>query len=492
MKNDAVVVGSGPNGLAAAVTLASHGLGVLVLEAADVPGGGARTEPLTLPGYLHDTCSAIHPMGAASPLFRALPLGRYGLEWLHPPLCLAHPFDDRPAARLHRSVDVVADDLGPDGDAWRGLIGGLAAGWDDVVSGVLGPPLAANPLGLLPWARSLLSADVVAREAFSGSQARGLFAGLAAHSILPLDRAPSAGVGLALAAAGHAGGWPLPRGGAGAITTALVSLLEDLGGRVVTGHRVRSMLDVPPARATVFDLTPGPLARVLGDDAGPSYARALARAPRGPGVFKLDWALSEPIPWRSSACREAGTVHVGGTYEEIAAGERAVWEEREPGSPFVLVSEPTRFDPTRAPGGGHVGWAYCHVPNGSPSDWTARIEAQVERFAPGFRDCIAARSALGPADLEARNANLAGGDIGGGAITIPRLLAGSVPRLDPYATPLPHVFVCSSAVPPGGGVHGMCGFHAARSVLARRFGRRVHRDPARALGPRLGTCDEVA
>ncbi len=489
MKHDAVVVGSGPNGLAAAVTLASHGLRVVVLEAGDRPGGGARTDQLTLPGYLHDTCSAIHPMAAASPLFNALPLARYGLEWVHPPLCLAHPIDGLPAVWLDRAAGAVAADLGPDGPAYRGLIGQLADTWDESVASLLGPPLSPAAVHLTRWSRGLLSAETVARS-FTGSRARALFAGLAAHSIIPLDRRPSAGVALALAAAGHAVGWPLPRGGAGTLTSALVALLEDLGGEVVTGRRVRSLLDVPPAPATLLDLTPGPIASVLGDSVPAAYRRALTGFPYGPAAFKLDWALSEPIPWTSEACRHAGTVHAGGTFAEIARAERAAWTGQGVDRPFVLVAQPSLFDPSRAPDDGHTGWAYCHVPNGSTEDWTDRIEAQVERFAPGFRECIRARAITAPGDFEGRNANLVGGDIGGGALTVRRILTGPALRSDPYTTPLPHVFVCSASTPPGAGVHGMSGFHAGRSVLKRCFGIRVPPDPARALGPRLRELDD--
>ncbi|MFV1986697.1 MAG: phytoene desaturase family protein, partial [Gemmatimonadota bacterium] len=424
----------------------------------------------------------------ASPLFSALPLARYGLEWVHPPLCLAHPLDAGPAAWLDRSVTAVVRDLGTDGPAYRALIGGLADAWDDSVEGLLGPPLSLPGAGLARWSTGLRSADAVARS-FSGARGRALFAGLAAHSMIPLERRASAGVGLALAAAGHAAGWPFPRGGTGSLTAALVALLEDLGGEVITGRRVRSLLDVPPAPATVLDLTPRPIARLLADSVPPAYRRALSRFRYGPGAYKLDWALSEPIPWTSEACRRAGTVHVGGTFEEIARAERAAWTGQGGDRPFVLVAQPSRFDSTRTPDEGHTGWAYCHVPHGSSEDWTDRIEAQVERFAPGFRECIRARSVTTPADFEKRNANLIGGDIGGGALTLGRIMTGPVLRRDPYTTPLPHVFVCSASTPPGAGVHGMCGFHAARSVLRRRFGIHVPTSPARALGPRLREFD---
>jgi len=486
MTPDAVVVGSGPNGLAAAVVLASHGLRVQVLEEADEPGGGARTEELTLPGFRHDSCSAIHPMGAGSPLFRALPLDRHGLEWIHPPVCVAHPLDDHPAAWIERSVDRVADALDEDGSAYRRLFGPCVDRWDETVGALLGPPLTPRGMaGLAAWSLGLLPADRLARGAFTGERARALLAGLAAHSILPLERHASAGVGLVLGAAAHAVGWPLPRGGAGAIGGALRALLEEMGGEVVTGCRVRALLDVPPARAILLDLTPGPALEVLEGAVPSGYERSLARFPYGPGAFKLDWALREPIPWRDDACRAAGTVHVGGSLDEVADAERAAWTGRACDRPFVLVAQPSRFDPTRAPAGRHTAWAYCHVPHGSAADWTARIEAQVERFAPGFRDCIEARAAMSPETFEERNPNLVGGDIGAGALTLRRILAGPVVRRDPYSTPRPEVFLCSGSTPPGAGVHGMCGFHAGRSALRRRFGIEVPADPARALGPRL-------
>jgi len=485
MRADVVVIGAGPNGLAAAVVLAAHDLEVMVLEAAEEIGGGARTGALTLPGFLHDRCSAIHPLGIGSPLFRALPLDHYGLEWIHPPLCLAHPFDEDRAAWIGRSLDATAEDLAEDETGYRGLIGPLVERWDASIGAVLGPPLTARgALGLAGWGRGLWPAESVARSAFGGQRARSLFSGVAAHSVAPLDRSPSAGIALVLAAAAHSVGWPLPRGGAGALSRSLGGLFEALGGQIVLGHRVRSLLDVPPARAYVLDLTPRPAARLLAGVLPPRTRRALEGYRYGPGVFKLDWALGEAIPWRDEACRRAGTVHLGGTMPEIAACERAAWEGRPADRPFVIVTQPSRFDPTRAPEGRHTAWAYCHVPHGFAGDRTVQIERQIERFAPGFGDCVLARRVSTAGDLEAQNPNLIGGDVGGGALTVRRIFMGATPRFDPYTTPLPHVFMCSSATPPGGGVHGMCGFHAARSVLRRRFGRAVPADPRRAL-PRL-------
>ncbi len=484
---DAVVVGSGPNGLAAAITLASHGLSVRVLEAAPDPGGGLATRPLTLPGFAHDVCSAIHPLGVGSPLFEALPLARHGLRWVHPLAPLAHPLDDEPAVIVERSLGATAAGLGMDGSAYRGLFAPLVEGWERAIDPLLGPlPPSATALHAARWAwLGLASARRVSDASFVGRRARALFAGLAAHSIVPLERPPSAAVGLVLGAAAHRVGWPFPAGGAASLARALVSLLEALGGEVVCDRPVRSLLELPPARVTLLDLAPAPAAALVGDAFPGRYRRALARYRHGPGAYKLDWALSHPIPWRDPACARAGTVHVGGSFEEIAAAERAPWRDRVADRPFVLLAQPSRFDEGRAPPGRHTAWAYCHVPPGCTADVTARIEAQIERFAPGFGDCVIARSVLGPRDLERHNPNLVGGDVGGGALTLRQAVARPALRLDPYATPLPGVFLCSAATPPGGGVHGMCGFHAARSALRRRFGMRVGRRPRLALGARL-------
>ncbi len=471
MSLDAVVVGAGPNGLAAAVLLARHGCSVLVLEANERPGGGARTEALTRPGFLHDLCSAIHPMAAGSPFFRELPLEEHGLSWIHPPTPLAHPLDQGPPALLERSIEETARGLGEDGDAWKRLFGFVARDWDELAEELLAPlrpprhPLRLARFGLL----ALRSADGLARARFDTAAARALFAGLAAHSFLPLQRTASAAVGLVLGAAGHAVGWPLPAGGAGRITAALVSYLESLGGEVETGRPVRSLEDLPPARAVLFDVTPRQLLAIAGDRLPAGYRRCLGRYRYGPGAFKLDWALSEPIPWREAACAGAGTVHLGGTLEEVAVGEATVWEDAHPERPFVLLAQPSLFDPARAPEGRHTAWGYCHVPNGSTVRMTERIEAQVERFAPGFRDVVLERHEMGPAALESRNANLVGGDINGGVQDLRQLFTRPVARLVPYETPVRAFYICSSSTPPGGGVHGMCGYHAARAALRRSF-----------------------
>jgi phytoene dehydrogenase-like protein len=464
---DAVVVGAGPNGLAAAIELARAGRAVLVREAAETVGGGVRSAELTLPGFVHDVCSAIHPMAAASPFFRTLPLAEHGLEWLEPPLPLAHPFDGGRAAVLRRSVEETADGLGPDAGSYRDVFGPLAASWPELEPALLGP-LARVPRHPLTLARfgvsALQPAARFARRRFDGEPARALFAGLAAHSILPLESLGSASFGLVLGATGHVVGWPLPRGGSQRIADALASCLRSLGGVIETGAPVESLAELS-APIVLCDVTPRQLLRLAGDRLPPRYRRSLERFRYGPGVFKLDWALSGPIPWTAPECAQAGTVHIGGSLDEIAASERAPAHGATSGRPFVLLAQPSLFDDSRAPEGSHTAWAYCHVPNGSQADLTEAIEQQVERFAPGFRDRVLARSVSAPADLERRNRNLVGGDIAGGSNALRQIVARPVLRPVPYATPLEGVYLCSASTPPGGGVHGMCGYLAARAAL---------------------------
>jgi phytoene dehydrogenase-like protein len=477
---DAFVVGAGPNGLAAAIVLARAGLSVRVLEAGDTIGGGTRTEELTLPGFVHDVCSAIHPLAVASPFLRTLPLGAHGVEWVEPPAALAHPFDDGTAALLGRSPEATAPTLGEDGGPWRRLFGPLVRDGDPLLEDVLAPPhLPAHPLALGRFgARAVLSATALARLSFRGARARGLFAGLAAHSMLSLDRPPSAAFGLVLGLLGHAVGWPFPCGGSQTIADALAAYLRSLGGELETGRRVESLAELGGASVALLDVTPRGFLALAGARLPAAYRRRLERYRYGPGVFKLDWALDGPIPWRAEACARAATVHLGATLEEIAASEREPGRGRIAERPYVLLAQPSLFDPTRAPAGRHTAWAYCHVPNGSSVDLTERIERQVERFAPGFRDRILARSALDPAALERHNPNNVGGDINGGLADVRQLLARPAAGRTPYATPLPGVFLCSSSTPPGGGVHGMCGYHAARAAL--RF---LHLDPKPAVHP---------
>jgi phytoene dehydrogenase-like protein len=464
---DAIVVGAGPNGLAAAITLARAGRSVLVLEANETVGGGARSAALTLPGFVHDICSAIHPLGVGSPFFRSLPLHEHGLEWIHPPAPMVHPFDDGTAATLERSVAATGATLGCDAEAYWRLMAPIARNWEKIASTTHGP--LRLPRHLLALARFGLRAIWPARGLaeiwFRGDRARGFFGGMAAHSILPLERAPSAAAGLVLAALGHVYGWPLPRGGSQKIADALALYLRALGGEIVTGFRVETLAQLPAARAILFDVTPRQLLRIAGDRLPSGYRRALGRYRYGPGVFKLDWALDGPIPWRAPECFRAATVHVGGTLAEIAESERAAWQGRHAERPFVLLAQQSLFDDSRAPAGQHTAWAYCHVPNGSTCEMADRIEAQIERFAPGFRDRILARSVLGPAAMEAHNANYIGGDINGGVQDFFQLYTRPTWSLTPYRTPSKGIYICSSSTPPGGGVHGLCGYFAAQAAL---------------------------
>lgn len=462
---DAVVIGSGPNGLAAAITLLRAGRSVLVVEANETPGGGARSAELTLPGFVHDVCSAVHPLAANSPFFRTLPLEQHSLEWIHPPAPLAHPLDDGTAVILERSIEATSETLGADEDAYRKLMSPLVRDWPRLEPALLAPlKLPRHPLTLARFGwRALRSAKGLAGSLFKDERARALFAGLAAHSMLPLENTATAAFGLVLGITGHAVGWPAPRGGSQKITDALVAYFKSLGGEVVVGRRVESVDEFPQARVVLCDLTPRGLLRVAGHRLPASYRRRLGRYRYGPGAFKLDWALDGPVPWRAKECLRAGTVHLGGTLDEIAASERAAWKGEHAEKPFVLLAQPSLFDPTRAPEGKHTVWAYCHVPNGSDVDMTERIEKQIERFAPGFRDRVLARSVMPPSELERRNANLVGGDINGGAQDIRQLFVRPTLRL--YSTPDKRLYICSSSTPPGGGVHGMCGYHAARAAL---------------------------
>jgi len=464
---DAIVIGAGPNGLSAAITIAQAGRRVAVLEAGPTPGGGARSKELTLPGFIHDVCSAIHPLGVGSPFFRSVPLDRHGLEWIHPPSPLAHPLEDGTAVMLERSLETTAQGLGPDASAYQKLMGPLVSRADGLFAETLGPLRPPrHPLVLMLFGiRALRSAKGLVNRWFKGIRARTLFAGMAAHSILPLEKSLTSAVGLMLGVAGHEVGWPLPRGGSQRISDAMVSYLRTLGGEVVCGWQVRSLEELPAARALLFDLSPRNLAAICGGKLPVRYRRRLERFRHGPAVFKLDWALDGPIPWKAAGCARAGTVHLGASFEEIAEGERACWEGRHFDRPYVLVAQQSLFDPSRASPGKHTGWAYCHVPNGSTADVTEFIERQVERFAPGFRDRILARSVMAPADFERYNPNFIGGDITGGVMDVWQLFTRPAPRLIPYTTPNARIFLCSASTPPGAGVHGMCGYHAARAAL---------------------------
>lgn len=464
-----MVVGSGPNGLAAAIVLAAAGVRTLLREAAPVAGGGLRSEPLTLPGFTHDVCSAVHPLAVSSPFFRTLPLEPLGLEWIQPPAALAHPFDDGTAAVLERAMDASVTGLGTDNSGWSALHEPFVRRWGSLTDDLLAPPLRipAHPVLMARFAlRALRSATAVAGGALAGARARGLFAGNAAHSFLPLESAGTAAFGLLLGLAGHAVGWPIVRGGSQRFADALLAHFRALGGEVVTGAPVERIEEVASARILMLDLTPRQVLKLAGHRLPVRYRRALAHYRYGSAAFKVDWALSGPVPWRAQGCTRAATVHLGGTLEEVAASESAHHHGRVHERPFVLFVQPTLFDPSRAPPGKHVAWAYCHVPNGWTGDATDLIERQVERFAPGFRELVIGRSALGPHALEHRNANLVGGDISGGMMDLRQVFARPVARPLPYATPLRGVYLCSASTPPGGGVHGMGGFHAARAALA--------------------------
>jgi phytoene dehydrogenase-like protein len=467
----AVVIGSGPNGLAAAITLARAGVEVEVHEAAPELGGGMRSAELTLPGFVNDVCSSIHPLGQASALFRSLDLD---VEWIHPEAPAAHPLDDGTAVLLERSLLRTAEGLEGDGEAYLELVRPLVEAWREVERVLVGPhpvsPRAAlrlaDRLGVVGLAKalraSLSACRTLVEGEFSRERTRAWFAGNAAHSMLPLERRPSAGFGLALLVLGHAVGWPFPRGGSQRLADALAAKLRELGGDVRTSSAVDAL---PQADVVLADVVPRELLRLAGGRLPQRYARRLRSYRHGPGAFKVDWALDGPIPWRAQECRRAGTVHLGGSLDEISASEWGAWRDRPAERPFVLLAQTSLFDATRAPAGKHTAWAYCHVPNGSRIDMTEQIESQVERFAPGFRDLILARHTMGPAELEGHNRNLVGGDLNAGAMDLGQLLFRPVRKLVPYRTPIEGLYICSAATPPGGGVHGMCGYSAARVAL---------------------------
>lgn len=464
--HDAVVIGSGPNGLCAGIALAQAGRSVVVREAKATVGGSCRSAELTLPGFVHDVCSTVHALARVSPFIRTLPLQQHGLELIDPPAPFAHPLDDGTVAVAERTVDATAATLGEDADGYRDLFGPLLRSWESLSPDLLAPAhVPRHPLKLAKFGlKAMRSARGSAEATFRGERAKALLAGAAAHSILPLDAKASASFGLVLTLSAHAAGWPVAKGGSQKLADALASYFVSLGGRIESDAPVENV-DELRAKAIVCDVTPRQLVRIAGRRLPDHYRRALERFRYGPGVWKVDWALDAPIPWKADGCRRAGTVHVGGTLTEIAAAEAAPWNGQHAERPFVLLVQPTLFDPTRAPAGKHTAWAYCHVPHGSTFDMTERIEAQVERFAPGFRERILARSVMSPADMERHNPNLIGGDITGGANLLSQLFTRPVARFDPYRTPEDGLYLCSASTPPGGGVHGMCGYFAARSAL---------------------------
>jgi phytoene dehydrogenase-like protein len=479
---DAVVVGSGPNGLSAALVLARAGLSTLVLEAKATPGGGARTEQLTLPGYHHDVCSTVHPLGVASPFFRALDLPARGVKWCHPPLALAHVRRDGRAVTLAPSLSETAAGLGEDEQAYLELMSPFVARARDLLHEILGPlrvprsPFLLARFGLV----ALASLEGLAHRHFVNEATRALLAGMGAHAMQPLHAPATASFGLVLALAAHVAGWPVAEGGSQAITKALVSLLHEHGGELVLGHRVESFAELPPAKAYLFDVTPRQLLHIAGRELPADYRQRLRGFRYGPGVFKIDWALRGPVPWSDPTCARAGTVHLSGDLADVADAEAAVSRGQLSERPFVIFVQPSLFDATRAPGGGHTAWAYCHVPLGSSVDASELIEQQIERFAPGFRRLVLARASANTQALERYNANYIGGDINGGSALLSQLFTRPVARLDPYSTPNPKLFLCGSSTPPGGGVHGMCGYWAATSALERVF-RIRSRDDSRSL-----------
>jgi phytoene dehydrogenase-like protein len=464
---DAVIVGSGPNGLAAAITLARAGLSVHVMEAKPLPGGGLRTGELTLPGFQHDICSAVHPLALASPFFQTLDPRMLGVDWIIPSASLAHPFDDGPAALVHPSVEETARELGRDQAVWKHLFGFLSPRYRDVVEDMLAPlRFPRHPLLFALYAPLLPTpATLLAKTLFREEKTRAVFAGMAGHSFMPLEKPATGAFGLLLTLLAHAVGWPIARGGSQSIATGLVRCLEAAGGSLECNREIACMDDLPPAGIVVFDTAPRTMAKIMHDHLPSAYLRRLARYRHTPGIFKVDWALNAPIPWKDPNIAKSATVHLGGTLDEISGSERDAWNGRHADKPFVLLAQPSLFDSSRAPAGRHTAWAYCHVPNGSTLDRTEAIERQIDRFAPGFRDTILARVTHDCSQMEAYNMNYVGGDINGGVQDILQAYMRPVPSLNPYRTPAKGVYICSASTPPGGGVHGMSGWHAARTIL---------------------------
>ena len=468
MKYDATVIGSGPNGLAAAITMAREGYSVKVFEASDTVGGGTRTKELTLPGFHHDVCSAIHPMAKASPFLKSLPLEEFGLEWIYPDYPLAHPLDNEPPAVLYRSFSDTVNSLGEDGTAYRRLFEPVVQNWKTLAPQLLGPfsPFPDTPMLMARFGlKALQSAERLAQSKFSTARGKALFAGLAAHSILPLDKISTSAIGMVLGAVGHTENWPFPKGGSHAITKSMAAYFQTLGGEIETDSTITSLAEIPTSKVIFFNTTPAQLLDIGGDLVPGKYADKVKKFEYGAGVFKIDLALDGPIPWRDEACRKAGTVHVGGTIDEIMTSENCLKDGSHPEKPYVLVAQQSLFDDTRAPEGRHTCWAYCHVPNGSTKDMTEPILRQIERFAPGFRDLIIGQHTMNTRAIQSYNSNYIGGDINGGKQDITQLFTRPAGLFNPYHVPGTNMYISSSSTPPGGGVHGMCGYHAAKAAL---------------------------
>lgn len=472
---DAVIVGSGPNGLSAAVLLAQHGLKVKVIEAEDTIGGGTRTKELTEPGFLHDVCSAVHPTGIGSPFLSTLPLTEHGLEWIHPKFPVAHPLENGEAVIISKSIEETLLRMGKDAKNYRDLVNSFVEAWDYLSHDLLGPVrIPSNPLSMARFGLyGMLSAKLLANSMFDTEQVKAYFAGLAAHSIVPLEKSFTGSFGLVFAATIHSVGWPIAKGGSASITNALAQYLESLGGIIETGNRISTISDLPSTKTILFDLTPHQIVRIADRELPQGFKNKYLKYKYGPGVFKMDFALSEPVPWSNKDCNGAGTLHLGGTFDEIAYSERETWKGNHPEKPYVLLSQPSLFDDTRAPEGKHTLWAYCHVPNGSEKDCSEEIISQIERYAPGFRDIIISSHTISAPEFETYNENYIGGDINGGAQTFSQLVGRPVFQWDPYKLPSKGMYICSSSTPPGGGVHGMCGYHAAKSALKNDFGIKI-------------------
>ncbi|WP_340103695.1 phytoene desaturase family protein [Rhodohalobacter sp. 8-1] len=468
---DAIIVGSGPNGLSAAIRLAEQGLSVKVFEASSTIGGGMRTKELMQPGFHHDICSAIHPLAASSPYLKHLPLDKFGLEWIIPEFPVAHPMDDGDAVVMHHSMSETIDELGSDGAAWRSALEPISDNWDSLTADFLGPlRFPKHPINLALFGLKALQPASMFKKRFKEPRAKALFAGLAAHSILPLDAISTSAIGLVLGAAGHAVGWPLPKGGSQSIANAMAGYFKSLGGEIETDSEITSLDQLPSHRALLLDITPRQFIQIAGDRLPENYVSRLKKFRYGSGVFKIDYILSEPVPWKDSRCKRAGTIHLGGTFDEIAAGEAVMDSGKHAEKPYILIAQQSNFDDTRTPDDRHTLWAYCHVPNGSTRDMTTEIESQIERFAPGFKDTIEERHTMNTDQFHDYNANYFGGDINGGRQDIWQLFTRPIHLINPYATPAEGVYLCSSSTPPGGGVHGMCGYHAATLALRQEFG----------------------